>query len=395
MTRFDKFGRRAFLSLTAGTMLGLTVPASAADDNPKPEAKAPEKKEAKAPQVEVVFCLDTTGSMGGLIEGAKQKIWAIANQIAGGKPAPQLKIGLVAYKDRGDEYVTKVFELTDDLDAIHGHLKTLSAAGGGDEPESVNQALHDAVHKIKWSDDTRALKIIFLVGDAPPHMDYKDDVKYPETCQVACKKGIIINTIQCGASPTCATAWKDICVKAEGSYVQIAQDGGVVAIATPFDKDLAKLNAEVSKTALVYGDREKQLRGAARKNEAEALTKAAPAAAADRAGFIAKGGDGKGEGRVAADDLIDSLRDGKVKLEEIKKDELPKELKDLSPEKRKEYVEKVQKQRTELNKQILELDKKRSEFIQKKLAADKKTNGFDSQVLEILRKQAKKHKIDY
>ena len=121
--------------------------------------------------------------MGGLIEGAKQKIWSISNQIAGGKPTPELKIGLVAYRDRGDAYITKVIELTDDLDAIHGHLRGFQAQGGGDGPESVNQALDDSVNKIKWSTDKKTLRIIFLVGDAPPHMDYKDDVKYPRHLQ--------------------------------------------------------------------------------------------------------------------------------------------------------------------------------------------------------------------
>src|SRR3954454_19694567 len=86
--------------------------------------RADEKKPAtKKPKVEVVFCLDTTGSMGGLIEGAKAKIWAICNQIAGGKPTPDLKVGLVAYRDKGDDYITKVFELTDDLDKTHAELK--------------------------------------------------------------------------------------------------------------------------------------------------------------------------------------------------------------------------------------------------------------------------------
>src|SRR4051794_27017765 len=111
------------LALTAIT-LALPLRANARED------RKPEK-----PRVEVVFCLDTTGSMGGLIEGAKQKIWSIANQIAGGKPTPDVKVGLVAYRDKGDEYVTKVFDLSDDLDAIHGHLKTFSAGGGGDAPE--------------------------------------------------------------------------------------------------------------------------------------------------------------------------------------------------------------------------------------------------------------------
>src|SRR5262249_30526693 len=137
-------------------VLGLVAAAPAAE---QPPAK-------QKPKVEVVFCLDTTGSMGGLIEGAKQKIWAISNQIASGQPTPDLKIGLVAYRDRGDEYITKVFDLTDDLDQIHTQLRGIRAAGGGDEPESVNQALHDAVHKIKWSTDKETLRILFLVGDA-------------------------------------------------------------------------------------------------------------------------------------------------------------------------------------------------------------------------------------
>lgn len=70
------------------------------------------------PRIEVVFCLDTTGSMSGLIEGAKQKIWSIANRIAQGKPTPEIAIGLVGYRDRGDEYVTRQFDLSDDLDAV-------------------------------------------------------------------------------------------------------------------------------------------------------------------------------------------------------------------------------------------------------------------------------------
>ena len=68
----------------------------------------------------------------------------------------------------------------------------------GDVPESVNQALHEAVTKNSWSRDPNTLKLIFLVGDAPPHMDYPDDVRFPEIIQLAVRAGIVINTIQCG-----------------------------------------------------------------------------------------------------------------------------------------------------------------------------------------------------
>src|SRR5262245_56484870 len=112
------------------------------------------------PSVEVVFCLDTTGSMGGLLEGAKQKIWSIVNQIASRRPTPDIKVGLIAYRDRGDKFVTQVFDLTDDLDEVYKNLKEFTPAGGGDEPESVNQALNESVAKIKWSKQDSALKII-------------------------------------------------------------------------------------------------------------------------------------------------------------------------------------------------------------------------------------------
>src|SRR3954447_11723759 len=209
----SRLSRLVLLGAVAG-LVAWALPAPAA--SPESSPKTPAKK-AK-PKVEVVFCLDTTGSMGGLIEGAKQKIWAICNQVASGKPTPDLKVGLVAYRDRGDAYVTRVIDLTDDLDEVHKHLMGFKAEGGGDEPESVNQALDDAVNKVKWSADKKALRIIFLVGDAAPHMDYKDDVKYPVTCKRACEKGILINTIQCGSSAECMKHWKDICAKAEGSY---------------------------------------------------------------------------------------------------------------------------------------------------------------------------------
>src|SRR5262249_12772957 len=264
-----------------------------------------------------------------------------SNQIAGGKPTPAVKVGLVAYRDRGDSYITKVFDLSDDLDAIHGHLMGFRADGGGDEPESVNQALYDAVHKITWSKDKKVLKMIFLVGDAPPHMDYPDDVKYPETCKEAVKRDIIINTVLCGSSATAKDHWLKICRLAEGSFVQIEADGGpVVAIATPFDKELAELSVKFSDTTLIYGT------PAAKAGVTYSLGGAGglPAsAAAPRAGFLARSGG-------TAHDLLKAIKDDKVKLEDIKKEELPKELAGKTLAEQKEILAKLDKEREELSK---------------------------------------------
>src|ERR1700712_1360847 len=96
------------------------LPLFAADAPNPAEAKPAAVSEAKAdvappkparPRIEVCFVLDTTGSMGALIEGAKQKIWGMANDIIAAKPTPEVRFSLVGYRDRGDEYVTMRVEL--------------------------------------------------------------------------------------------------------------------------------------------------------------------------------------------------------------------------------------------------------------------------------------------
>ncbi|HSR99732.1 MAG TPA: vWA domain-containing protein, partial [Kofleriaceae bacterium] len=113
--------------------------------------------------VDVVFAVDTTGSMGGLIEGAKRTVWSIATHIRETEPDADLRIGLVAYRDIGDDYVTRDFALTGNLDAVFAELAGYRAAGGGDTPEDVDAALDDVVHKMAWREDAK--KLVFLVGD--------------------------------------------------------------------------------------------------------------------------------------------------------------------------------------------------------------------------------------
>src|SRR6185295_12714387 len=89
-----------------------------AETKPASELKSPpitQNAPAKKPRIEVCFVLDTTGSMSDLLEGAKQKIWAIANDMISAKPTPELKVGLVGFRDKGDEYVVRPYALTDDI----------------------------------------------------------------------------------------------------------------------------------------------------------------------------------------------------------------------------------------------------------------------------------------
>src|ERR1044071_3298776 len=125
------------------------------------------------PTMEMVFVLDTTGSMGGLLTGAKERIWGIVNEVMQTSKLSTVKVGLVAYRDHGDQYVTQVLPLTNDLDKVYTTLMDYNADGGGDAPEDVRQALADGGNKAGWSESSASTaQILFLVGDAPPHNDY-------------------------------------------------------------------------------------------------------------------------------------------------------------------------------------------------------------------------------
>lgn len=359
-----------------------TVPAEV----PVQARSAPEQEPAR---IEVCFVLDTTGSMGGLIEGAKAKIWSIANEIASARPTPELKVGLVGFRDRRDHYVTKVTNLTDDLDAIYAELQQFAAGGGGDTPESVNQALHEAVGKMSWTEEYEVLKIVFLVGDSPPHMDYQDDVKYHDTCRLALEKDLIINTVQCGARPSTTKVWQEIARLAEGSYVAIGQDGGMVVPTTPMDAELTRLNVAIGQTIIPYGSAETR-RGVASK---QAASERAPgSAAADRLAYNAT------TARVVqgGGDLIDALNRKEVNLAELKDEELPEEMRDLDEDGRAAYVQTRLDEREQIQKQIQELLKKRKAYVKDEMARlSGSGDAFDAKVIEILREQAARKGIKY
>jgi hypothetical protein len=372
---------------------GQTAPAT-----PKPAEKSGLVPTIK-PKVELVFALDTTGSMGGLIDGAKRKIWAIANEVAAAKEKPEVRIGLVAYRDRGDAYVTKVVPLTDNLDAIYEQLMAFTADGGGDGPEDVNSALHDAVTKMQWSQEKGTLKMVFLVGDAPPHMDYEGQVQWQQTAKAAIRQNITINTVQCGLDGSTTTTWKEIAWAAEGRYALLPQDGGVrVAEATPYDAELARLAGELDATNFTYGRRaEREGKVASRKKAAEYAAAAPVASSADRA--IAKGA--LGSGMKASEDLVtlaETSGGASAALARVKDDELPDELKGKSKEEQKAVIEQNQQKRQAIQKQIAELSQKRSAHLKseaaKKPAAAKK-DAFDAEVASIVKEKGKDVGLSY
>jgi hypothetical protein len=351
---------------------------------PQPPASAPvlppKIQKPSTPKVEVLFLLDTTGSMGGLIQGAKEKIWSIANEIASAQPKPEIRMGLVAYRDRGDAYVTKVVDLNSDIDQVYEELLALRAGGGGDGPEHVLKALADASQKISWDDDPSAFRVAYLVGDAPAHLDYGDTPGLENLSKALVAKGVILNTIQCGQDGRTTAQWRRIARLGDGTFLSIAQNGGVVSIDTPFDAEISRLNRELDATMLGYGAG--RAASESKKDRARRLAASAPAsAAAERAAFKAV------RGFAAEDDFVAALEEGEASLDS---QEAPEALRTLPAKQRREKIAAIQDKRRELRSRIGALSQNRAAYI-KKERADKggsERESFDAKLVESLKSQA-------
>lgn len=165
-------------------------------------------------RLDLVFLIDATGSMGDEIGKLKSTLRTIANEVAQLPSRPDTCFGLVAYRDRGDAFLVRRHDFTNDLGSFQAVLDALQAAAGGDYPEAMNEALHETVHRMSWR-GTDATRLVVLLADAPPHLDYGGP-QYDDDMMAALGKGIKVFSV--GASG----------LDKQGEYVQrqIAQYTG-------------------------------------------------------------------------------------------------------------------------------------------------------------------------
>ncbi len=214
--------------------LAIAVPVPPPEDPPEePPEDPPEEPPAtpsgievpmgQAPKVDVLFCLDTTGSMSDEIYVAKEAILDIAALVATGNPVPEVRYGLVIYRDLEDAYVTLVHDFMDatELAVI---LANVSARGGGDYEESVSEALHRSVHDVSW-DMEETSRAIYLIGDAPPHTDYDNGFDHLQAARDASERGIIVHAIGCSGISGNEEEFQDVVDITGGTFVYLTYSG--------------------------------------------------------------------------------------------------------------------------------------------------------------------------
>ncbi len=334
----------------------------------------PEFTTGEAPVIEIAFVIDTTGSMGGLIASAKKKIWTICNELADAQPRPRIRLGLVAYRDHGDDYLTQSVELTDDLDAFYGELQNLRAKGGGDAPEAVDAGMSQALNQFGWSEGAD-LKLMFLVGDAPAH-----NARWSKCLQLASTMGkthgVVLNTLQCGEATETERTWTELAAAGGGRYLQIDQNAAVIAVATPLDDRIASAQQKIESTALFFGTTLDQRRGKAQWAFNGTLS---VEEYVSRSSCLNKTGGYYGQ------DLLDNLAKGKVNLEDLSDAQLPSELRSLSPAERRARIAALKAKRAVAQAKLASLVAQRDAYLRANVADDA---SFDRQLIQLLKAQS-------
>lgn len=365
-----------------------------AQEKRSPQLADPAGTSAKAKDIDLVLCLDVSGSMNGLIESAKLRLWDIVNELARMKPTPNLRVSLYSYgatpypADKG--WVRNELDLTEDLDEVYKKLNALRTNGGD---EYVARVSKTALEEQKWSSERNALRLIFVAGNEPVDQDKK--VILDDVAAEARKAGVIINTIYCGSANSGeAAGWSKFAATCGGRYMSIDMNRATtqVVVKTEFDQEIIKLGDELNKTYLAIGQEGKE--GAAnQRTQDKNAANVAGAPGAGVANSVARAGSKASPLYRCTWDAVDCWKNQKdFDITKIKEEDLCDELKKLKPAERLAFIKKKSEERAEIQKRIGELSAKRQRKIDEELAKQPKSDAdraLDDALKGIIREQAK------
>ena len=364
-----------FLATAAGLGLSTTLGAQKALDERR--------------HVDLAICLDTSGSMRGLLDSARQSIWAIVNDLALAKPAPRLRIALLTFGNDGHSkangWVRVDTGFTGDLDLVSEKLFALKTNGG---TEFVGRVLQASLEQLRWTSSSNALKLIVVAGNEGADQDKMVDFR--SQCKKAISRGIMINSIYCGnPGDQLAPAWSMVAKLADGHFDTINQHG-TVALQSPFDAQITSLSTALNTTYIPLGA------AGARGNQNQIVQDGNAShlnsqASAQRCQAKASGN------YYCSWDLVDNLRTKKLKISEVKVTDLPENMRKMTMKERVAYVAEMQKKRTDIQKKVIDLTAKRSAWCTQELEKRRDGNGtsFESAVRKSVRAQAEAKGLKY
>jgi hypothetical protein len=356
----------------------LVLSAIAAAPLPPPPHAAP------ARPVDLAICLDTSGSMQGLIESAKQKLWAVVNELATAKPTPRLRVALLTYGNNGhgaeDGWVRIDVPFTDDLDRVSQQLFALSTNGG---EEYVGRVL-DRARMLDWTPSDDALKLAVVAGNESADQDRV--ISFRDACRSMIARGVMVNSFYCGSETDGdAPLWREVALLADGRFACIDHDRGTVIVETPFDIDLSSLSSALNATYIPIGS----AGGLGAQNQ---VLQDGNASMASAAAGAARAQTKANAMYNCSWDLVDALRNGQCKIGDVETADLPENMRAMSVQERSAWVDETYRRRCGIQAQINDLAAKRQSFIDARMKEQglDESKSFDLALRQAVREQAAK-----
>lgn len=379
-------------SILIATVLSacLAIAKDAQPPAPVAEISKVETTAADTPLVQIAVLLDTSGSMSGLIEQAKTQLWKLVNEFITAKQdgkTPVVQVALYEYGKsslRAEEnWIRQIQPLTRDLDKVSEELFALTTNGGD---EYCGAVIERATKDLVWDANPKVYKAIFIAGNEPFTQGPIDSKK---SCQNAIAKGIIVNTIHCGSeSQGIAEHWNQGALLADGKYLVIDQNQAIVHIEAPQDKEIVKLNEQLNSTYINYGKEAPMAKARQVAQDINAAAKAESGAQVQR--IVSKA---SANYCNTGWDLVDASKQKDFDITKVKEADLPEEMKKMTAEERKAYLEKKIAERAEIQKQVLALNKEREAYVATQRKKSAKTDTLDTAMTKALRSQAEKKGI--
>ena len=181
-------------------------------------------------ELEIMLVVDTTGSMGDELRFLCNELAGVVTRVSSALNC-NIRLGLLFYRDKGDEYVTRKYEFTDvtssdGLNTVVSRIKAQKSAGGGDYPEAVDTALSEAV-AMNWHKNSKT-KLLFQVLDAPYHDEQENQSKFASAVQSAAEKGIrVIPLAASGLDVLGQYIMRSAALLTGGTYAFLTDDSGI------------------------------------------------------------------------------------------------------------------------------------------------------------------------
>ncbi len=334
--------------------------------------------------IKVALLLDTSNSMDGLIDQAKAQLWDIVSELSFAKcenEKPNLQIALYEYGNDNlsseEGYIRQVIGFSSDLDEISKQLFSLTTNGGN---EFCGHVIQTSLNQLNWEARKEDLKLIFIAGNEP---FTQGKINYQDAAKQAHQNDVSVNTIFCGDyNQGITTYWKDGADRTHGNYMAINHNDVTTYVATPYDDRILELNQKLNKTYVAYGSlgEQKMLQQAEQDTNAKGYSDAnAVSRTVSKSSHLYKN---------SSWDLVDAANDEDFEYESLKREELPKALKDKSIKEIKQYIEAKSKERSVIQTEIQTLNEKRRKHI---LNQQKQTsNGLENAMLTAIKSQASK-----